>query len=378
MTDTHDKKSAETLEQSRATAKAVVQTASEAAQRGAAAAEQAGSNGADMLRQGGNAAAQTAQRSGGAGAETMQHFSKLAEGATRRGAELVADGQQKFLQNAAERLEQTRHKMAEAAQGAAQDLRTLMVLPSMVGGNLQDMQQGMSSFVEGVVQTNLDAVHELLRLTDPGTVVQLQQRFVHNYLDALIQGSAIMARSVRATADRTLRPLEEQIEQRRNGNGRADGRQQNRQGGCIGDVMQRDVRVANPEDTVQHVARLMREEDTGALPVGEDDQLVGMVTDRDVTLRLVAEGRDPARTKVREVMTSEIRYVFEDEDLDAVAENMAEQQVRRLPVLNRAKRMVGVVSLSDLAREGRRPHLAGRALGRIAKEGGRQTPQAAE
>ncbi len=112
--------------------------------------------------------------------------------------------------------------------------------------------------------------------------------------------------------------------------------------------MHRDVRIASPEDTVQQAARLMREEDTGVLPVGEGDRLVGMVTDRDVAVRLAAEGRDPARTKVREVMTPEVRYVFEDEDLGHVADNMAEQQIRRLPVMNRNKRLVGVVSLIDL------------------------------
>jgi CBS domain-containing protein len=80
-------------------------------------------------------------------------------------------------------------------------------------------------------------------------------------------------------------------------------------------VMHREARLTNPDDTVQQVARLMREEDTGMLPVGEGDRLVGIVTDRDVALRLVADGRDPARTKVREVMTPEIRYVLEDEDL---------------------------------------------------------------
>jgi CBS domain-containing protein len=114
------------------------------------------------------------------------------------------------------------------------------------------------------------------------------------------------------------------------------------------------------------------------LPVGEGDRLVGIVTDRDVALRLVADGRDPERTKVREVMTPEIRYVFEDEDLGTVAENMAKQQVRRLPVLNRAKRLVGIVSLSDLAGERRQPDLAGRALGGIAREGGQHTQRAAE
>ena len=105
--------------------------------------------------------------------------------------------------------------------------------------------------------------------------------------------------------------------------------------GGVAEVMKRVDRIVNPEDSVQQVARSMREADTGALPVGEGDRLVGMVTDRDLAVRLVAERRDPARTKVREVISSEVRYVFEDEALEHVAENMVEQQVRRLPVMNR-------------------------------------------
>ena len=97
-----------------------------------------------------------------------------------------------------------------------------------------------------------------------------------------------------------------------------------------------------------------------------------MVPDRDVAVRLAAEGRDPARTKVRDVMTPEVHYVFEDEELEHVAENMAEQQVRRLPVMNREKRLVGVVSLGDIAAARHSP-LAGRALSGIARQGGHHT-----
>ncbi len=142
--------------------------------------------------------------------------------------------------------------------------------------------------------------------------------------------------------------------------------------------MTRNVRVASPEDTVQQAARLMRDEDTGVLPVGEQDRLVGMVTDRDVAVRLAAEGRNPAQTRVREVMTPEVRYLFEDEDLHRAADTMAEQQVRRLPVVNRDKRLVGVVSLGDMATAGGTPRLAGRALGGVAQEGGQHNQVAAE
>ena len=121
----------------------------------------------------------------------------------------------------------------------------------------------------------------------------------------------------------------------------------------------------------------MRDEDTGVLPVGEGDRLVGIVTDRDVTLRLVAEGKDAAKTKVREVMSQDLKYVYEDEDLSHVANNMAEQQIRRLPVVNRNKRLVGVVSLGDLSRASPSGHYAGRAMRGVARGGDSQTSAAA-
>ena len=143
-------------------------------------------------------------------------------------------------------------------------------------------------------------------------------------------------------------------------------RRPGRMTGRVADVMARDVRIANPEDSVQQAARLMRDEDTGVLPVGEGDRLVGMVTDRDVALRLVADGRDPAQTKVRDVMTNDVLYVFEDEPVSHVAENMAERQVRRMPVVNRDKRLVGIVSIGDLKRRGRHRESA-RALAGVTR-----------
>src|SRR6266542_5073988 len=91
--------------------------------------------------------------------------------------------------------------------------------------------------------------------------------------------------------------------------------------------------------------------DAGLLPVTENDKLVGMITDRDIAIRAVAEGKGPD-TKVRDAMSAEVKYCFEDEDVAHVAENMADLQVRRLPVMNRDKRLVGIVSLANLATEG--------------------------
>ena len=134
------------------------------------------------------------------------------------------------------------------------------------------------------------------------------------------------------------------------------------------DAMTREVRIATPGQSIRDVAKTMGEIDAGAMPVGENDRLVGMITDRDIAIRAVAEGKGPD-TPVREVMsTDKVLYCYDDEDLDQVAKNMASQQVRRLPVVNREKRLVGIVSLGNLAQsEGR---AAGKAVKGVTKPGG--------
>ena len=128
----------------------------------------------------------------------------------------------------------------------------------------------------------------------------------------------------------------------------------------VREVMTKSVKIVSPDDTIDKAAKLMADIDCGALPVGENDRLLGMITDRDITLRAVATGKVPAQTTVREVMSPDIKYVFEDETSDAAAENMSRLQVRRLPVLNRQKRLVGIVALGDLAvkPDGRAPATA--------------------
>src|SRR2546423_13563251 len=133
----------------------------------------------------------------------------------------------------------------------------------------------------------------------------------------------------------------------------------------ISSVMSRDVQLIKPDDTIRSAAQKI---DAGLLPVTENDKLVGMITDRDIAIRGVAEGKG-AEAKVREAMSPEVKYCFEDEDVTHVAENMAELQVRRLPVMNRDKRLVGIVSLADLAIEGSLPKTA-KALHGISQPGG--------
>ena len=138
----------------------------------------------------------------------------------------------------------------------------------------------------------------------------------------------------------------------------------------VNEVMSRDVKVASPTDTLQQVATLMADLDAGAIPVAENDRLVGMVTDRDIAIRGDARGCDPRQTAVREVMTAEkVKYCFEDEEVEQVARNMAEQQLRRLPVLNRDKRLIGIVSLGDIS-AGAKASTAGEALRGVSERGG--------
>jgi CBS domain-containing protein len=116
----------------------------------------------------------------------------------------------------------------------------------------------------------------------------------------------------------------------------------------VSEVMSRKVRLGHPRQGINEVARIMADIDAGLVPVGENDRLVGMITDRDIAIRAVAAGKGP-NTSVREVMTQDVKYCYEDDDVADVAENMAKLQLRRLPVLNCDKRLVGIVALSDIA-----------------------------
>jgi CBS domain-containing protein len=118
----------------------------------------------------------------------------------------------------------------------------------------------------------------------------------------------------------------------------------------VQEIMTPTVHIADPNMTIRDAARRMRADNVGALPVGENDRLIGMVTDRDIVVRAVAEERSAGNTTIREVMSEGICYCFEDNDIEEAAQMMAKHQVRRLPVLNRDKRLVGVVALADLGR----------------------------
>ncbi len=169
---------------------------------------------AEAMRKGADATADVTRQGTQAGVEAIRRAGETANETVRRSTQAMAEGQRQIAQDTAQTFEAVSRKMAQAAQGASNEVRQLMTLPHAAEGGLRDMQQGIAGLVEGVVQTNLRATQELFRLTNPSAVVEMQQRFVREYMDTLMQGTATLLRAVRRTADETLRPLEVQVGQR--------------------------------------------------------------------------------------------------------------------------------------------------------------------
>jgi CBS domain-containing protein len=136
----------------------------------------------------------------------------------------------------------------------------------------------------------------------------------------------------------------------------------------ISECMTPDVLTIRPDVRLSEAAKLMLEEDIGVLPVADDERLVGMLTDRDIAVRAIAAGLD-GQARVRDVMSREVLYCFEDQEVDEVAQNMSDMQVRRLPVVNRRKRLVGIITTGDLAREVS-AEACGAAMSGVAQPGG--------
>jgi CBS domain-containing protein len=132
------------------------------------------------------------------------------------------------------------------------------------------------------------------------------------------------------------------------------------------DLMSRDVKVISPEMSIREAATQMLEGDFGMLPVGENDRMIGSITDRDIAIRAVAAGKDSS-TKVRDVMSEGIAWVFEDETVEDATKMMSQRQVRRLPVVDRNKRLVGIIALGDFAVESSEIRPAAEALSEISK-----------
>ncbi len=268
--------------------------------------------GAGRMADAGHTSSDIARQMATTTAETVRHLGDTASETARAGSRQVAGVQQKFTENAARDFDQSVSRIAEVLQEMAPDWRALVQLPGVGGGKLQDLAVTMSSALERVMDVNLSAAEQWFRMSGPVAMLEVQHRFSQQYVQALLEGSTAVVRAVRQSAEQTLEPLEQRMserEQQQRHNGGEHGTAER-----VADVMVRQVKLVSPDDNVRHGAQMMREADTGLLPVAEGDRLIGMLTDRDVAVRLVAEGRDPSQTKVRDVMTADVRYVFEDEE----------------------------------------------------------------
>ncbi|MGE9743547.1 CBS domain-containing protein [Bdellovibrio bacteriovorus] len=134
----------------------------------------------------------------------------------------------------------------------------------------------------------------------------------------------------------------------------------------VKDVMHERAEYINRDRTVREAAEMMARGDYGCLPIEENDRMIGMITDRDITLRVVAKGLDPNVTKVSECMSKGIEYCFEEDNLLDVGEMMASQKIRRMPVINESKRLVGMLSLGDIASKARDQSLSHEILSHVS------------
>ena len=142
------------------------------------------------------------------------------------------------------------------------------------------------------------------------------------------------------------------------------------------DIMTKNPKCVTPETSVREAARLMKQEDVGVLPVVErdgSDRLVGIVTDRDIAIRHVAEGHDSSSCPVREAMTSSVRTAREDDDVNDVMDVMGKEQIRRIPVINERGALIGIVAQADIVREARDDKRAERTIEKISEAGGKHT-----
>ncbi len=137
------------------------------------------------------------------------------------------------------------------------------------------------------------------------------------------------------------------------------------------DIMTRETETCRPDATLVEVSQQLKQRNIGSLPVCDGDKLVGMLTDRDIVVRGIGEKRDPNATRVRDIMSQEVAWAFEDQDIRDAAKVMEQKKVRRLPILNRSNRLVGIISIDDLAARARQVEkLAGEVLSQIAESGG--------
>jgi len=133
------------------------------------------------------------------------------------------------------------------------------------------------------------------------------------------------------------------------------------------DIMSTNPEIISPQTTLKQAAEKMRDQDIGFLPVGENDRLIGVITDRDIVIRGMADGIDLLNASARDVMTDKIQYCFETDDLDKIAEMMSKLKIRRLAVLNENKRITGIISLGDVATKSQDNKLTGKITEEVSE-----------
>lgn len=215
-------------------------------------------------------------------------------------------------------------------------------------------QRSVTTLATNAVNSNLRITAEMFRLTNPAAFVESQHKFMNACRDAALQSGKLLHLATGGTHDGKPTALVRSV----TGSSAPEKPDMH----YVAEVMSQGTRVVSSKDTVQQVAVIMREENSGTIAVADNDRIVGIVTDHDIAVRMVAEARDPTATTVGEMMTPERRYVFEDVKVDVAAANMIEQQVSSLPVVCRKKRLVGMVSLIDLAPQERSTVLAARKM----------------
>jgi CBS domain-containing protein len=357
----------------RSGARAAAEAGREGAARAGEAGRETGMRAGEAGREGGRSLARGAREGGRGVREAMEEAGRGAEQASRR----IGRQAENAVETTASQFDAMGDMLARAGREAAENARRMMMIPGMNGTGFRALQEASTTLLDRMMETNARIAGELVRRSNPGEVASMQQRLLRDYLEALADTSAELLSAARRFADEAMVPITE-ARSREEGQRRSRGgeRRGEDRGQPVRDAMSRNVRTVSKDDTVQAAARMMLEEDAGVLPVSEGDRLVGMVTDRDIAVRIAAEGKDAAKTKVQDVMSDEVLYCFEDEDTGHVADNMAEMQVRRLPVMDREKRLVGIVSIGDIART-RSDRKAAEALAGIAGSGSRHDQAAA-
>ncbi len=304
-----------------------------------------------------------------------------AEAAARQGTQAGMSATGEAAQDVSGQAERMVRQLAETAEvyrgvarRIAEEVRALAGAPVAAAGGAQDLARAWAEWLQRTMQANARFAREALSARSLPEAAQAHARFVEESLSGLREGGArVLAAATGGVARRALGSQE---------GGEAGGAEGGRERRplTVADVMTPHVRVARPEQTAQEAAAEMARADVGVLPVlGEGDRIVGMLTDRDLTMRVVAAGKDPASTTVQEAMTPGAEYCLTHAEVEGLAAHMAELRLQRLPVLDQERRLVGIVSISDLATGLPDPELAGRALGGIAQERGphRQRPAAA-